>query len=217
MAAAIEAHGAPDTMHNPNSVGDFTTPTPGGDDFCQVPTFPQQGEQQLPFIPAVPPIPPDPDAGPDAEGTPGVPAVPGQNIKYDWSNVRVLVRPTANGTQLAGDLTVTTDTTADPDAGAAHCTATYRVQALFNPNQVACGKAVDGGEIADFCQCLPYSDPDNGRSLGSGLSPDLFGPQPPASAACELDPGNAAALEAASKVQCHPELHLCVLKNDPPQ
>jgi hypothetical protein len=131
----------------------------------------------------------------------------------------VLVRSSANGTQLAGDLTLTTDTITDPDAGAAHCQAQYRVRALFNPNQIACEKVVDdaGTTAPDFCQCLPYADPDNGRATGSGLSPDLFAPQPGASGACEVSDTNAAALEAAAKVECHKDLHLCVLKAEPPQ
>ncbi len=152
----------------------------------------------------VPAIPPDPDAGPDAEGIPEVPAT---NIKYAWSNVRVVVTPTALGTQMVGDLTYTKD----------GCDATYRVTALFP--SIGCEKTIDedaGTTAPNFCACLPYADPANNRPAGSGLGENLFGPQPPPDQACEKSDQAAAALEAQAKVMCHPELHLCVLKGEPP-
>jgi hypothetical protein len=201
MAAAIAAHkaGVPDTTHDPNSIGNFSTSEPGGDDFCNVPSL-TAGEQQLLSIPAVPP---PADAGPDAEGTPEVPAT---NIKYEWSNVRVIVQPTALGTQMVGDLTYTKD----------GCQATYRVHALFP--SIACEKTVDdaGTTGPNFCACLPYGDPANNRPAGSGLGENLFGPQPPPERACELSPDNEKALLDQAKVTCDPDLHLCVLKGEPP-
>ncbi len=40
MAAAITAHGGvAETTHDPNSIGNFSTSEPGGDNFCDVPTL----------------------------------------------------------------------------------------------------------------------------------------------------------------------------------
>ena len=216
---AIEAHGAPDTdtTHIPYAKGNFSTSEPGGDNFCLVPTL-SPAEQNLPFIPAVPPM-GDPDAGPDAF-TPGVDSVPGQHIKYEWSNIKVLVKASALGTQMAGDLTYTADNS-DPDAGTTTCTQTYHVRALFP--SVDCHKLDDMGDpvkppTKDFCHCLPYADPDNGRTLGSGISPDLFGPRAPQGSdpsSCELSQSNADSLESEAKVSCDPDTFLCVLKADP--
>ena len=209
---AIDLHGGTaDTAHPTYSRGDFSTSEPGGDNFCNVPTL-TVAEQNLPFVPEVPPT-GDPDAGPDAFD-PGAPAIPAQDIKYAWSNIKIIVKPTGLGNQLVGDLTYTTDTSEDGGAPT-HCEATYRVRALFP--QIPCEHpATDAGPATpDFCQCLPYADPANGRALGSGIQPDLFGPQPPPSAACELSPANATALEAAARVACDPDLHMCVLKAEP--
>jgi hypothetical protein len=220
---AIDEHGGDPEMnaaHNPLSQGPFATSEPGGDNFCNVGQL-NPAEQELPFVPAVPPVPPPPDAGPDAEGTPGVPAIPGRHIKYEWSNVKVIVKPTALGTMMVGDLTYTADTTADPDAGPAACSATYRVHAVYP--SIDCHKLDADGNPVDppaknFCACLPYADPDNGRATGSGMSPDFFGPPGPlgsAPGACELSQANADALENAAKVACDPDTFLCVLKAEP--
>jgi hypothetical protein len=228
IAAAIDSH--PDTpdmdpAHKASSWGDWATPEPGGDDFCNVPTFKEQSQVRVPFVPAVPPMP-----LPDGGTTDPVDSIDGIDIKYTWSNVKVLVKASANGTQLAGDLTLSTETfTDDGDGGTveAGCTAQYKVRGLYNPNGIVCEKQVpdpasDAGgmmTVKDFCQCLPYPDPDNNRAFGSGFSSDLFAPQPPATAACELSQANADGLEMAAKVACQDMggVHLCVLKSDPPQ
>jgi hypothetical protein len=208
-AGALHPDNDPDTMHNPNSVGAFTTAEPDSNDFCNVPTL-NESEQSFPFIPAVESM-PIPDAGPDGpDATDRIPAADEVDIKYAWSNVKVKVTPSFNGLSLAGDLTYTTVTRdeAHVEAGApaVTCTATYRMRAIFGA--VACD---------DFCACLPYPDPANMRNTGSGFSPDLFAPQPTdPNAACEKGPTQAAALEAAAKVTCDTKNHLCVLKGEVP-
>jgi hypothetical protein len=200
IAAAIDSHSATDDAHKPYSQGDFVTGEPGGDDFCNVGQLTVAEQDKLPYVP---PVPPSPDAGPDAQPTP---AVPQQSFKYEWSNVRVYVKPSSLGTQLVGDLTYTTDTVADPDAGTnAHCSVTYRVSALYP--QVAC---------TSFCDCWPTADPTHGRATGSGINPDLFAPQPSADALCDVSDTAAAALEKQSKVTCDTVAGLCVLKGEPP-
>jgi hypothetical protein len=220
---AIDLHGGTpdtDTTHKAISIGNFATSEPGGDNFCDVPSL-NAAEQTLPLVPGLPPM-GDPDAGPEAGPdafTPAVEEIPGQHIKYEWSNIRVLVKPTGLGTQLVGDLTYTADRTSD--AGTQNCTQQYRVRALFP--SVDCHKLDANGdpvmpETRDFCHCLPYADPDNGRTTGSGLGPDFFGPPAPLGAApgaCELSQTNADALEAQAKVACDPDTFLCVLKAEP--
>jgi hypothetical protein len=127
---------------------------------------------------------------------------PASSIKYEWSNVKVLVSPTRLGTQLVGELTFTNG-----------CTAKYKVNALFPMRQ--CG-------VHGFCECLPYADPDpdggDNGTIGSGLSPDLFADPV---LGCAADPALAQRLEAAAKVTCAPvgpqQQLLCVLKGDVPQ
>jgi hypothetical protein len=209
-----------DPTHNINSIGAFTTSEPGPDDYCNVPTL-NPSEVNVPFIPRVPSV-PILDAGPDGpDATPEVPPVNGMDIKYAWSNVKVKVTAAFNGLALAGDLTYTTQTiseeTLEAGTGPAMCTATYRVVGLFNPNQILCEKDNAGTPVPDFCQCLPYADPSNGRATGSGFAADLFAPQPgDPNQACEKGDAQSSALEAQSKVMCHPDLHLCVLKAELP-
>ena len=146
----------PDPAHTPYSLGRFSTPYPGGDGFCNVPSL--TGAEQR--VPAKPPTPAPEDAGPDAEGMPGIPAT---TIRYAWQNVRLYVTPTAPGTQLVGDLTYTVD----------DCTATYHVQALYPA--VPCATQLDdaGTMGPDETLCDPNPAPDKGRPVGSGIGPDL--------------------------------------------
>jgi hypothetical protein len=228
LVAANDSHPDPDSNmdHKINSIGNFTAPEPDSNDFCNVPTM-NDSQQVVPFIPRVPPM-PILDAGPDGpDATPEEPPIDGLDIKYAWSNIKVKVTASFNGLAFAGDLTYQVNTTSeDPatDGGTISqpCTATYRVRALFNPNQIPCDKVIDdaGTTGPDFCQCLPYADPANGRATGSGFAPDLFGPQPgDPNQACEKGDTQAQALEAASKVTCAtlgPAQHFCVLKAEVP-
>jgi hypothetical protein len=180
LADMVALRGAdPDTAHQQNSIGAFGQAEPVND-FCDVVNL-NVAQQDFPAD----------DAGTLAT-----------TVKYEWSNVRVLVSPARLGTQLAGDLTYTNG-----------CTAKYHVTALY-PARL-CG-------FNGFCDCLPYADPDpdggNNGTSGSGLSPDLFAEPVPG---CAGDPALAQRLEAASKVTCVPfgplQTPLCVLKGDVPQ
>jgi hypothetical protein len=180
LAEAVAANGPdPNPAHQQNSMGTFATPEPVND-FCNVVNL-NPAEQDVPGD----------DAGTAAS-----------TIKYEWSNVRVLVSPTRLGTELVGDLTYTNG-----------CTMNYHVTALFPARECF---------VHGFCDCLPYADPDpdggNNGTSGSGLSPDLFAEPVPG---CAGDPALAQRLEAVSKVTCVPfgplQTPLCVLKGDVPQ
>jgi hypothetical protein len=178
--AIDERLGASDMNHPQNSIGRFETPEPGDDTFCRVGGL-SPAQQDLP------------DSG----------TFPATSIKYEWSNVRVVVSPRTQGSQLVGDLTYTRD----------GCTANYHVTALYPA--VEC--QADGTAL-DFCPCLYYADPTYERQKGSGISPDLFGFAPTFGAgACETSAAQAQAMEDASRVRCDHVTHLCVLKGDPPQ
>ena len=138
-------------------------------------------------------------------------AIPGQHIKYEWSNVRVIVKPTALGTQLVGDLTYTADTIAIPTPDPSNCTRHVPGEGPLPADSVRRRKSATRVQsVPDFCQCLPYADPDNSRAFGSGLSPDLFGPQGPlgsAPGACELSRvQRRQPSKRKPRVTCHPEL-----------
>jgi hypothetical protein len=201
----------------PYSLGNFSTPEPGSDDFCVVPTL-SATRLRLPEIPA----------GMDGMGamTPGQPAT---DVKYTWSNVRVYVTAAANGTEFSASLTVEQD----------GCTAEYAVEGLYPA--VSClvpppmepppempsddAGATDEASVAvddagsdssanddaatvpdeaaapdvemppapmlDETLCSPLADPANGRPLGSGINPDVA-------------------------TRCDPDLQLCVLAKAPP-
>jgi hypothetical protein len=194
----------PDTANSPNSVGDFSTTVPGGDNFCDVPTM-TTAEQNLAYVPMGPDVPPPADAGPEAGPTPGTPPVPAQHITYKWTNVRVYVTAATPGLQMVGDLDYSNDTgLADGGAGT-HCEAKYRVSALL-PN-IGCGfdtsALVDGGATipddrmcgatADINHTVTYMGMElpNPLATGSGISPDFA-------------------------VHCDKDLLICVLDKEPP-
>ena len=183
ITTAVTAQGAPDTNHEQNSIGTFQTAEPGADTFCSLGN-PSAAEQDLPGI----------DGG-----------VAPTTIKYEWSNVRFVVKPQTLGSQMVADLTYTRDA----------CVANYHVTALYP--SVNC--LVDGTAL-DFCKCLYYGDPtpEYERPKGSGISPDLFGFGPTfGDAACDKSVAQAQAMEDASRVRCDHVTHLCVLKGEPPQ
>jgi hypothetical protein len=187
MSDAIDNHPDPDptATHLPYSLGPFTTPEPGGDNFCNVPTL-NVAEQDLPGRPEMP------EAGPDGST---VPAIDPQTVKYEWSNVRLFVTASALGTQMVGDLTYTVDS----------CTATYRVTALFP--SIGCAfdssSVFDGGPtIADPRMCGATSD------LTHTVDVPGFGPAPnPLATGSGINPDFA--------THCDPNLLLCVLDREP--
>jgi len=179
--AIAERLGASDMLHQQNSIGQFETEEPGDDTFCRVGNL-TVAQQDLP--------------GNDAGVVP-------TSIKYEWSNVRVVVAPRTTGSQLVGDLTYTRD----------GCTANYHVTALYPA--VSC---LGDGTALEFCKCLYYADPEFDRQKGSGISPDLFGFAPTfGEGACDRSAAQAQAMEDASRVRCDRVTHLCVLKAEPPQ
>jgi hypothetical protein len=99
MTEAAKVQGMEDSTHPINAIGQFASPTPGDDKFCDV-TNMQPAEQDLP--------------GTDAGVAP-------TTIKYAWSNVRFVVAPEALGTQMVADL----DYTVDSCSAKYHVTALY--------------------------------------------------------------------------------------------
>lgn len=147
--AAGTAAADPDPTHHPHALGTFSTAEPDDDDFCTVPTF-------APAIQNLGEIEADPDN--EVEGH-----APTQ-ITYDWKNVRVYVTSTASGTQLTGEVTITTDGVA----------CGYTVTAMYP--HVDCSAPDPNDEtksIPDNAACNAEPDPDNGRPTGSGISPDF--------------------------------------------
>lgn len=136
--------------HQPYALGAFSTPVPGGDDFCAVPTL-APAQQDLPLVPAIPPDPTVPN-------DPGTPEQPATSVKYAWSDVRVYVTAAATGTQFAAELEYTQD----------GCTAQYHVVAVYPA--VSCADA-DGKPSSALCS--PDADPDAGIAVGSGINPDF--------------------------------------------
>lgn len=92
------------------SIGSFVSAKPDNDDFCHVPTLTpsqvtvteQESIQCDPCFPALP-------------------AEPAHDVRYEWSNVRVYVTASANGTQFAADLKRSLD----------GCSAQFKVTALY--------------------------------------------------------------------------------------
>jgi hypothetical protein len=73
------------------------------------------------------------------------------------------------------------------------CSATYKVLGLWPA--VGCGVDADENgveEDIDPTLCDPFADPAAGRPTGSGINPDF-----------------------KDRVECHPDLHLCVLRAPP--
>jgi len=86
-----------------------------------------------------------------------------------------------------------TQMTADLVYSEGECAATYRVMALWPA--VGCGVDADEDGVEegiDAALCDPDADPAAGRATGSGINPDF-----------------------EDRVECHPELHLCVLREVP--
>jgi hypothetical protein len=176
MGVKAGERGADPKEHKLYALGSFVSPTPSGN-FCTVKTMtPAQLD-----LAAVPPDAGSAGAGPDAG--PGDPAL---SMKYEWSDVRVLVKPSAPGQAFAANLTLTRD----------GCTAKYRVNAVYYPagyppSHARCTIVDDAGNATgpNNAMCSPKGDPDAGIPSGSGINPDF-------------------------PVTCHPELLYCVLTTD---
>jgi hypothetical protein len=115
-----------DPAHLPYSIGPLPRQA-GQDDLCAVPSL-SVAEKHA-----------------EADPAQGLPAV---DITYRWSNVRVLAKPEAPGTQLVADLQYT-------EAG---CTADYEVWALW-PGDVSCANALNAPDDA-LCRTSESLNPD---------------------------------------------------------
>jgi hypothetical protein len=169
-----------DTAHVPWSQGEFTSATPDSSDFCAVPTLKAPGEQDFPDVGAV--------AGTGGAGGGAMapmPEVPADNVKYEWSNIKIYVTAAAQGTQFTADLKYSEKvTTIDPMTMAAtvvaDCTINYKVVGM-GPG-IACTKLDDmgapvldamGNQQADETLCSPCTDPAAGRTIASGINPNF--------------------------------------------
>jgi hypothetical protein len=142
----------PPSTNFPYVFGKFTTPYPDGNDVCAVPSV-TVSDVTYPDIPAH--NIPDPNADPAADPQP--PWVPSDDqpetkVKYEWSNVRVIVNADSIGTQTFGDLTITQD----------GCSIT--VQASLLSPKVGC---TDANKKADPTMCDPL--PTDANPYGSGI------------------------------------------------
>jgi hypothetical protein len=132
-----------DPAHKPYALGKFDTVYPDDHDVCTASGF-SAAEVNLPDVPAH-----MDDAGNSVDEQPAT------HIKYEWSNVRVIVSAASIGTQTFADLTYTQD----------GCSAQYHVS-ILSPN-VSCASADDPTKI-DPTLCNSESDPSKGFP-GSGI------------------------------------------------
>src|SRR5262249_44591958 len=88
---------------------------------------------------------------------------PATDIKYVWSNVRVLVTPSYDGVEMAADLTFTQD----------GCTAQYKSLGLFPGASCAAPDSMGNVTGTDPTLCNAEPDPDAGHFIGSGINPDF--------------------------------------------
>jgi hypothetical protein len=119
------------------------------------------------------------------------PGIPKLDVRYAWSNFRMVERSDAPGTVWEASLSF---------AETAECAADYKVIAIA-PN-VDCGQYdhdtgepivdAEGVQLSDPSLCLPDADVEAGRPVGSGLNPALtdiigcVGPDPVAGWQCAI-------------------------------
>jgi hypothetical protein len=166
------------------ALGDFSDVLPEGE-VCSVPTFRSAAEYSS--TAEVPPVVcgtgggggAGGGAGGEAGGAGGAPecvddpGLPKLDVRYEWSNYRMIERSDAPGTVFEASLRF---------QETAACSAEYRVIAIAP--QVDCGQydpstgdpVVDeeGNQLPDPEFCLPEANVDDGRPVGSGLNPALF-------------------------------------------
>lgn len=169
----------PDPSHHLYALGTLAGTKPVND-LCRVNNL-STAVLELPEVPPTFPDGGDPDAGPTDPGRPAV------SMKYEWSNVRFLVKPATPGEAFSADLTIT-------DSG---CVNKYTVNAEYYPGGfsllASCG-SVDpdaGTHIVNPYGCGSDPDPAHGNPLGSQINP-LF----------------------KNHISCDPDLLWCVLDTD---
>ena len=149
--------------HPAYALGTFATVEPDADGFC-VMAAPKPAFQDFPMVAAVPP---NPMATPP---DPGSPAVPAESVKDEWTNVKVYVTASAQGTQFSGHLKHTDDT----------CSAEYDVAGVW-PSVDCTVRDAHGAPVLGMdkkpqkapAACCPTADPLGGRGTGSGINPDF--------------------------------------------
>jgi len=128
----------------------------------------------------------DTDAAPPAEQPAADEGEPAVHLKYEWSNVRFLMKEASPGEAFSADLTVT-------DSG---CVTKYTVNAEYYPpafgNPSCAGPADDAGvSLPNQFICSSDPDPAHGVGSGTGINP-LF----------------------KNYITCDPDLFYCVLTTD---
>jgi hypothetical protein len=94
------------------------------------------------------------------------PALPAVDLRYEWSDLRFYVTPSSIGAQFTGELTYRKD----------DCTARYRADGIFPAVSCRGTMATPDGmmvPVADETLCSPCADDSKGRSIGSGIHPDV--------------------------------------------
>ena len=168
LVFTAEGAGEPNqTGGPPYSVGPYAASEPDDADFCAVNALTPTHV----VLPELPEIPDDPETEED-DSVPGQPAV---DITLEWTRLRVYVTAASYGTQVAADLKDTRVT----DAGDT-CTIQYKAIGL-SPAVPCMLFDDDGAPIVDpdtglyepdEAACEPEPDPENGRPVGSGISPN---------------------------------------------
>jgi hypothetical protein len=142
----------PDPDHHAYSLGDFTSMHPDAQGMCSVPRFAIQTEQELPAIDGI-------------EGT-----APAKHVTYAWSDFRVYVTASAQGTQFSSDLVYTEN----------GCSVPYRVTGMWPA--AGCYRTddtgaplldEDGKAVPDATLCSPCPQLGKKLPLGSGLNEEF--------------------------------------------
>ncbi|MBA3548451.1 MAG: hypothetical protein H0T76_18365 [Nannocystis sp.] len=145
-----------DPNAEPNALAKFTAGLPDDEEFCAATKF-SVSEITLPELPLIPGDPDDPQT-PENEGTPDIPPYPATNIRYEWSNARVLVSANYQGTQFSADLKFTQD----------GCTAEYEVRGLYP--LIGCALDAECCSTEEDCR----GKGEDGADLPlSGINPDF--------------------------------------------
>jgi hypothetical protein len=144
----------------PYSQGAFAQQFPDANDMCQI-----QGLQPAHQVVKSSPL----SVGPMT--MPKLSPFQTDDVGYTWSNVDVYVTAAAQGTLFSADMTYTEN----------GCTASYHVvgvwpavsctHKVYAPNDPKQRTVVDSYPDLDLCN--PCAEPDKGRFLGSGISPDF--------------------------------------------
>ena len=165
--------------------GPFDTSEPDGDGICSVGSL-SEAVLKADATEEIPPMMID-----ECTTDPGAPAQPEIDIRYKWTNVRIVVTPAAIGTKLEADLEYTVG----------DCTAEYKVAAVWPVGE--CGSPVEGsGEPAPMDEEDAGVDPNCPQEESEPPPPEL-------EADDEICETQGAIPDFA--LSCDPTLLMCVL------